>query len=187
MNFKETLGEKYKLSNSDWDFTIKCFVPESINSKSYFLKEGNISNRLGVIKTGLFRSFIYDDNRNEITTHFFLPGTVVISIESFNNKIPATENIIAIEDCELLVISSEKMRELYKIVPVWQQICKDVAEIKNQALINRSIRFQTLSASERYKLFCKEFPEVIQKVALGHIAAYLGIDKATLSRIRKKY
>ncbi len=75
--------------------------------------------------------------------------------------------------------------ELYRILPVWRQIAKDVDEMKYTNLMNRSIRFQTLSAGERYRLFIQNNPEILKKVALRHIASYLGIDKATLSRIRK--
>jgi hypothetical protein len=32
-------------------------------------------------------------------------------------------------------------------------------------MLARSVQFQTLSASERYQLFCKENPEIVKKVA----------------------
>jgi len=51
--------------------------------------------------------------------------------------------------------------------------------------MNRSIQLQTLTATERYQLFIKKHPDILQRVALKHIASYLGIDIATLSRIRK--
>jgi hypothetical protein len=52
--------------------------------------------------------------------------------------------------------------------------------------MNRTIQLQTLSASERYQLFVRKNPDILQRVALRHIASYLGIDIATLSRIRRK-
>lgn len=186
MSFKETLQNRYKLSDADWDKTIQKFVPFQLNAKDLFLIQGQISNKIGILQSGLMRSFIYNDNGNEVTTHFFQPGTVVISIESFNNQVAAKENIVAIEDSTLFVISYEKMQQLYKAVPAWPQICMDVSELKNQTLIARLVQFQTLSASERFALLCKNYPDVLKKVALTHIASYLGMDIATLSRIRKK-
>ena len=111
---------------------------------------------------------------------------MVISFESFNNQVPSKENITALVDSEISTITYEKQKELYRLVPAWQNICKDLADFKSREMISRSVQFQTLSASERYDLFCKENPEIVQKVALKHIASYLGIDIATLSRIRKK-
>lgn len=186
MDLKERVISLYKLTEAEWDESIKCFITDTIKARSYFVKEGKVSDRIGYIKSGLFRSFIFTDDGDEVTTHFFQPGTVVISMDSFNRQVPAKENIVALEDSELLVLTYKKVNELYQKVPVWQQITKDVDEFKFQDQLNRSISFQTLSATERYQLFCQNYPEIIKKVALRHIASYLGIDIATLSRIRRK-
>ena len=185
MDFAERIAKHFNLSEKDLEHTARAFLPEFVPAKSYFVEEGVVSDRVGFLKSGLFRSFFYDDHANDITTHFFEQGTVVISMESFNNRVPARENIIAMEDSELMVVTHERMMELYHHVPVWRQITKDVDEIKFNDLMNRSIQLQTLSAKERYELFCRNNPEIIKRVALRHIASYLGIDIATLSRIRR--
>jgi len=42
------------------------------------------------------------------------------------------------------------------------------------------------SAEERYRSLIDDFPDILQRVNLGHIASYLGITQETLSRIRKR-
>ena len=186
MDLERILYEQYKMSGSDWKTSRSYFESETVKAKYFFLKQGKISSKLGFLKAGLLRSFFFNENGDEITNHFFLPGNVVISIDSFNKQVPSLESIVSVEDSELLVISYASMTELFKIVPVWRQIAKDVAEIKFNNLMNRSIRLQTLTANERYNLLLQNNPEIIQKVALKHIASYLGIDIATLSRIRNR-
>jgi len=186
MDLIERIKTFYNLTEEELDVSKNSWKPLSIPAKTYFIKKGKIATQIGFIERGLFRSFFYDDNANEITTHFFMPGTVLISMESFNNQVPAKENIISLEDSKIYVISYQDMMELYEHVPAWRQISKDVDEMKFNDLMNRSIQLQTLSAKERYDLFCQNYPAIIQKVALKHIASYLGIDIATLSRIRKK-
>ena len=107
-------------------------------------------------------------------------------MDSFNNRVPSKEFIKAIEDSVLNVVSYERQQELYKLVPAWNQICKDLGDIKISEMLNRTENFQTLSATERYQNFCKEYPQLLQRVNLGYIASYIGVDNATLSRIRKK-
>eukprot|EP00764_Aduncisulcus_paluster_P012312 gnl/Carplike_NY0171/5302_a7236_267.p1 GENE.gnl/Carplike_NY0171/5302_a7236_267~~gnl/Carplike_NY0171/5302_a7236_267.p1 ORF type:complete len:189 (+),score=0.02 gnl/Carplike_NY0171/5302_a7236_267:40-606(+) len=184
MRFKQVLKEVYHLSDADTNFTLQRFENKIYPAKHYFTIQGKICEHLGVVKSGLFRSFITDEKGNDITTHFFLPGTVVISADSFNRQIPAQENIVALEDSEVLEISAKKMQELYDAIPAWQQICHGVSEMKNKNLSSRSLQFQTLTARERYKKFYADFPDIVHKVALKHIASYIGIDIATLSRIR---
>ena len=44
---------------------------------------------------------------------------------------------------------------------------------------------QLLSAKERYLEFIKRHPNLINRVSLGFISSYLGMNQVTLSRIRK--
>lgn len=185
MDFRDRLIEKYGFTGSDLNETSARFLPETIPARTLFLEKGQVSNRLAYLRSGMMRSFFYDDRANEITTHFFKKGSVVISMKSFNEQVPSREYIIAIEDCEMDVITYDRMQELIREVPAWRQIGKDVDEAMFNSLMNRSIQLQTLTASERYELFIKKHPDILQKVALKHIASYLGIDIATLSRIRK--
>jgi CRP-like cAMP-binding protein len=185
MDFRDRLYKYYNFKEFDWAETVSRFEPLKIKAKDLFLETGKVATRLGYLRKGLMRSFIYDDRANDITTHFFKEGTVVISMKSFNDQVPSRENIVALEDCELDVISHQQMMELMERVPAWRQIAKDVDEFKYNQLMNRSIQLQTLTAAERYQLFITKHPEILQRVALRHIASYLGIDIATLSRIRK--
>jgi len=185
MDFRDRLIAHYGFTDSDWQETVSRFEPVSLPAKSLFLEKGKVATRLGYLRKGLMRSFFYDDRADDITTHFFKQGTVVISMKSFNDQVPSREFIVAMEDCELDVITYERMMALMKVVPAWRQIAKDVDEFKFNSLMNRSIQLQTLTASERYQLFVKKHPDILQRVALKHIASYLGIDIATLSRIRR--
>ena len=45
-------------------------------------------------------------------------------------------------------------------------------------------RFAT--ATEKYQNLVSKYPEILQRVSLGHIASFLGITQSTLSRIRRK-
>ncbi|MBK6977355.1 MAG: hypothetical protein IPH28_09865 [Cytophagaceae bacterium] len=59
-------------------------------------------------------------------------------------------------------------------------------EAYSLALEDRIFSLQTLSASERYEELVRDFPQILQRVSLGHIASYLGVTLETISRIRKK-
>jgi CRP-like cAMP-binding protein len=186
MQIDQSIAQKYNLTEAEIQLTMSGYVPMDVKANQFFLQEGKVCNHIGYVTKGLFRSYFYDDFANEITSEFFTEGTLIISFDSFNNRVPSKENIKAIVDSELMVVSYEKQKALYEKVPAWNQICKDLADYKSREMIQRANEFQTLSATERYRKFCKEQPSVLQRATLGHIASYLGIDNATLSRIRKK-
>ncbi|MFQ3579317.1 MAG: Crp/Fnr family transcriptional regulator [Bacteroidales bacterium] len=182
---KDSLN-KYQLTEEELKLTLSSYVPQTLKANEFFLKEGEVCNYIGFVTKGILRAYIFDDFANEITTEFYPEGSLIISFDSFNNQIPSKENIRAIEDSELMVISFEKQKELYRLVPAWNQICKDLADFISREMIERTRLFQTMTATERYNDFCKKHPDILQRVTLGCIASYIGVDIATLSRIRKK-
>ncbi|PLX24258.1 MAG: Crp/Fnr family transcriptional regulator [Salinivirgaceae bacterium] len=186
MQIDKDIAQKYNLKEEDIGLTMAAYEPLSLKANDYFLKEGEVCKYIGIVTNGLLRSFFYDDNGSEITSGFFPEESLIISFESFNNQIPAKENIKAIEDTELMVVPYKKQKELYDKIPAWNLICRDMADYYSREMISRTNQFQTLSATERYRKFCTENPQILQRATLGHIASYLGIDNATLSRIRKK-
>lgn len=186
MNITNWNIEKYGLTEEEIKYTMNSYVSQTIKANNFFIKEGEICNYIGYVTKGLLRSYFYDDQANEITTNFFPEGSLIIAMDSFNNRVPSKEFIVAIEDSELSVVSYQQQMELYKLVPAWNQICKDLGDIKIQEMLKRNESFQTLSATQRYQKFCDEYPQLLQRVNLGFIASYIGVDNATLSRIRKK-
>jgi CRP-like cAMP-binding protein len=171
-------------SEQDWILTEKYFRVYKIDAKKLFVKDGQIADKLGFVSYGLLRSYYFDEKGNERTSQFFLPGQVVVIPDSFNDGVPSTVNIASYERSALVTISSSDMKELYKIAPFWRTICHRVSDIKQKKLLDRTKQFQTQTAKERYQDFTKKYPSLILKVPLGHIASYLGMDIATLSRLR---
>jgi CRP-like cAMP-binding protein len=185
MKLDANITKKYGLTAEEAELSMSSYQPMELKAGSYFLKEDQVSDKIGFVQSGVLRTFFLDNDANEITTGFHTAGSLVISFDSFNNRVPSTENIIAITDSKLMYISYDKQQQLYKQIPVWNRICRDLADHLSQEMCARSVQFQTLTARQRYLQFCQENPDVIQQVPLKHIASYLGMDIATLSRIRK--
>jgi hypothetical protein len=43
----------------------------------------------------------------------------------------------------------------------------------------------TNDATERFNLLLKEYPDLIQRISKRKLAAYLGVSRETLSRLKK--
>lgn len=185
MDFAKVLNERFGFSFDDAQTSARYFIPTPYKNKQYFLKQGEIAQHLGIVVEGLMRTYFINDEADEITTAFHEPVSLALSAESFNKCIPSKENIVAIDDSLVLQILAKDWLMLYDKVPQWRFICKLTSDEYGYKLADRTTGFQTLSAKQRYEQFIKNHPLVVQKTALKHIASYLGIDIATLSRIRK--
>ncbi|MCY1721270.1 Crp/Fnr family transcriptional regulator [Prolixibacteraceae bacterium Z1-6] len=155
-----------------------------VKKNDYFSKAGRISDRIGFVSSGLLRSF-YTIKGKEVTTFFLTPGTIAASLVSFLEVKPAIENIQALEESEVIVISRKHLFQLYEGNWKWQQVGRILIENYYVKMEYRSLSLQNQSAQERYKQFVIEYPEVLKVAPQHQIASFLGIAPETLSRIRK--
>lgn len=186
MSLKDQLIKHFNFSEKDWEVTAPYLQGLYLKPKELFLEKGKVSDRIGIVKSGLLRTYFFNEEGDEITTQFFTAGTLVISNVSFNKQIPSKEYIVAIEASELLVFTYSDIQELLQKVPAWRKVPIATSELKNRQKEKRIIEFQTMPAKQRYLQFIEKYPEVCRSATVGQIASYLGIDIATLSRIRAK-
>jgi CRP/FNR family transcriptional regulator, anaerobic regulatory protein len=152
---------------------------------SFLLKQGQICNHLHFIAKGAVRAVQYD-NEKEIIPWFGFEGDIVNSHLSFTSRKPSLKSIILISDCTFLSITYESLQYLYSKDLIWQHISRCFIERYYTDLQERLISFLSLSASERYEQLLQKYPDIENRVNLGHIASYLGIRQETLSIIRRR-
>lgn len=111
-------------------------------------------------------------------------GEFIISVYSFFSRRPSFENIEVLEDCIVQSINWDQLQAIYKQYPEFNLTGRIITEQYYIQSEERSIQLQTLSGKERYEKLLREYPGILQKASLGHIASYLGIKQETLSRIR---
>lgn len=147
------------------------------------LKKGQIANQYFFIVSGGVR-FFYDWNNQEVTTWVTFKDEFFTEISSLNPQRPSRFNIDAIEETTLIVIDKKDMDFLYAHIPAWEEFGRRIWEEMAVRMIDQILKFQTLSAEERYLDFMAN-PEFLQKVPVKQLAAVLGITPNALSRIRK--
>ena len=171
-------------TNYELEESFRYFRPDVIRKNAFISKEGLICNRIAFVRSGLMRSF-YNIKGKDTTTYFLGPGSIAVAMSSFIEMKPAFENIQAIEDSEVLILTKETLESLYHKSWKWQQTGRVIIEQYYVIMEKRSIALQTLSAKDRYNQLMQEHPGLLLKVPLHYVASYLGISPETLSRIRR--
>ena len=105
---------------------------------------------------------------------------------SFINRKPSFEYIEALEESTVHWITKEKYERLLSSHPKFEKFGRLLVEDQMSFLDLYFKGFLFMAAKEKYDLLTSTFPEVTQKVNLGHIASLLGISQETLSRIRSQ-
>lgn len=144
-----------------------------------------MAHRLYFIKNGSARTFYYHDGK-DITSWIYGDNALFTAWGSFYGRTPSFENIELLEDSVVQWIAHDDLQRLYVQHPKIQTFGRILAEEQVTFMDNFFKGFMFMSAKEKYDLLLSTFPDVSQRVNLGHIASFLGISQETLSRIRRK-
>jgi CRP-like cAMP-binding protein len=184
--FFQTLKSKIPFSNEELNLVKTYVTPKKLRRKQYLLQEGDVCKFIAFVEKGALRSYSIDDKGAERIIQFALEEWTISDLYSFLTGEPATYNIDAIEDSELVLISKSAHEELLKLFPkyeTWIRIQITGAYIAMQRRLTSII---SLSLEERYTSFTSLYPHIVQRVPQHMIASYMGLTPETLSRIRKK-
>jgi CRP-like cAMP-binding protein len=149
----------------------------------FLLKKDEVNNHLFFIQKGIARIFYHKDKK-EITEWIAMDETFFFSIISFFERTPSRLMIQTVEPSFIYGIHHDALMEL---CDQHHEIERLFRKMLTHSLTLSQIRVDALqfeTAKQRYKKLLEETPTIVQRVALSHIASFLGITQETLSRIR---
>ena len=186
MNFIEFINTLVPLSDAVSEELLSRTRKLELPPHYLLSKEGEICDDVFFVEKGLVRWYYYDQEGRDISDSFAAENSFVTGFDSFFQRKPSRYFIETLEDSVVssmsykdLEDSFEEFREIEKVGRIILiQIIEQILE-KNAAL-----SFQ--NAEQRYRFITDKYPNLLERVPLGHIASYLGITQETLSRIRAK-
>lgn len=175
-----------EFSQDELDIILPKFKAVEFQKNDFLLSEGKTANHYWFVEKGFLRSFAVDPQGNDITTHFFGIGDIVIDWPSFFLRQPTRENIQALTDCTCWQIDFESFQQLFHSNIAFRESGRTRLVGSYFELKKNSVSMIVDSATERYKRLLREKPQIVHNVPLRQIATYLGITDTSLSRIRKE-
>jgi CRP-like cAMP-binding protein len=159
-------------------------VIEELPKKKILLKEGQVCDRVYFVEKGLLRSYYKDDTGAERTGWIMKELDVVTSPRSFYNREASNEYIETLEPSIVGFISYDEMHWLYKEFIEFNVVGRILNERYNVLAVTRAEELRLNDATTRYQVFVKNYPGLADRVPLRYIASYIGVDEATLYKIR---
>ncbi len=155
-----------------------------LKKDSYFSEAGKIPRQVGFVLEGVVRGCYYNNKGDEITRCFIEENNLVVDYVNFEANSTSTEYLQACTDCRILIFSKQDWEDLSHTVVGWNNITNKMVQ---RCLYQKSRKGPVISqdATQRYLEFMENYPALINRVALSHIASYIGVTQQSLSRIRK--
>ena len=175
----------FGVSPEDVEKIISYFEKIELKKGEYFLRKGQLSDRLGFMQSGMVREFDVSQDK-EVTKWISTKGYFVVDISSFVFGNPSRWNIQALADSELYVISAANHRSIAKVISNWHELEKQFITRCFSTLEERVVTLISKNAAERYQQLFNFNKELFNMVPLQYLASMLGMTPETLSRLRRK-
>ncbi|MEL7535233.1 MAG: Crp/Fnr family transcriptional regulator [Bacteroidota bacterium] len=184
--FFQHLENYIALSEEEKSFLRSRLKQRTYLKGQYIVQAGDICQHNTYVVRGKVRSFCLGPDDHEHILSFGIENWWVGDLGSFINQEPADFNVQCLAKTEVVQISYDDLQHLYLAMPKIERFFRLIIQKAYVNAQKRIISSYSLPARERYLLFCKEYPEIAQRVPQYMIASYLGITKEFLSTIRSQ-
>lgn len=182
--FETYLRSHMNLSDAEIDQIVSAGKLKSLQRNELLLQQGQVCRHKTFVIKGLLRNFGTAADGSESILQFSQENSWTLDAESYHLLTPSQFSIAAIERTEVLQWNKAVFDLLLNEIPVLNEFSLVLMTRSNYSSRNRL--FTTLSATpeEKYESFVKTYPDLLARLPLHMIAAYIGISLKTLTRIR---
>jgi CRP/FNR family transcriptional regulator, anaerobic regulatory protein len=175
----------YPLSEPALEELLQGLIHQEFPKQYYLLKQGRVCRHLWFLTRGAVRYFYTHDDGKEANVWFSFEGDIVSEPMSFTRQCAALESIQLMEDAEVYALPFDHLQTLLR---ERHEVCLWYIKLIEQHYMpnieDRVGDLQFLNAAQRYHKLLEQFPDITNRIPLGHIASFLNITQETLSRIR---
>jgi len=155
-----------------------------IEKGSVLIREGNSVNSIYFVLDGCLRSYCTDNKGKEHTLQFGVKNWWISDYIAIHNNESATLTVECLQKSNVIEFNANKLNNIFDQFPEYEPFQRNLLERHVVSLHKRILNQLQLTASERYDLFLKQYPDIEKYTRNYHIASYLGITQESLSRVR---
>jgi CRP/FNR family transcriptional regulator, anaerobic regulatory protein len=161
-------------------------IVKHFKRKEFIFEKEKPHNQIVYIISGLVRSFYIDEKGSEISAYFIKEFDFVSDYPAFLKDVKSNYQFEALENTNVIIIPKSLILNAYNASAKFERFGRLIAEEAVQFLQGRVEGFIFKSATERYSEFMNKENELFNRLSVEHVATYLGIERQSLTRIRKK-
>lgn len=174
------------VTDQEWAYFQQGLTWHNLAAKDFFIEADKPNQWLGFVTNGLIRGYYVNEAGEEITTFFVTENSWVTDYPSLLMRKPSRYNFQCLEPTTLVRVSYGHIQSGYDQFVGFERNGRLIAEEILKQQQQRIESFQFDSAEQRYLDFIRENPSLFNRISLTHLSSYLGIERPSLSRIRRK-
>ncbi|MET4076510.1 Crp/Fnr family transcriptional regulator [Hymenobacter sp. UYCo722] len=160
-------------------------TPRPLRRRQHLLDAGEACDFVAFVSQGFLRSFSTDERGTEHVLDLVPENGWLDDPTRGPGREPSPFTIEALEDSEVLLLSSQNLETLYQRVPAFERFFRLLSQESFARSQKRLMCAKSWPASDRYHELIRQYPTVELRVAQHQIASFLGITPESLSRLKK--
>ena len=172
-------------TGSNLEVIINAYTVKQYRKNEFFIEMGKTSSYLGYIDKGMFQYYVLKDGE-ERTTYVSIEDTFLASLLSFVGELPSLENVKALTDSRVYLISKTNLKKLVNELPGFKDFYIGLLEESICGIDSSRHDLIVLNGDQRYFKMLLNEPHFLQQIPLQYLASMLGVTPRHLSRIRNK-
>ena len=179
---KTHIQEVIRLQDGEFDSIASYFVPEKFKRGEYIISQGSKVPYMYYVVKGIMKLIFIGASGKEHVLSFAQENWWESDYAAFYNGSCATMSLKCLEDCEVLCLSLNDLKELCAKIPKMESFFLHKANNGHIASQQRILSLLSTNPKERYEQLVQKYPSLLQRVPKTQLAAYLGVSRETLSR-----
>lgn len=178
------LEKHIHLTREEQEIFTAYLQPKKVKRKQFLLTYGEVCKYSAFVTAGCLRGYTVDKSGIEHVLSFAPADWWIADMYSLISQKPGIQNIEALEDTDVLLLSKANQEKLYTQIPKFEHFFRILTENSLVASQQRLIDSLSLTAEERYNNFCKRYPTLIDHLPQKQIASYIGVTPEFFSRMK---
>ena len=174
------------LTERQWRTFAAIFEVKWLDAGEHLHYPGEEEHKLMFVSSGLLRFYYPTEDGKESNKAFLTEGTFGGALAAAGLGLPLVYGVEALEETSLLAADLSGLSALYDEHPVFDRFGRKLAE---HLLMRKELRMRALlqqNAKERYLELRQAQPDLVRRVPQYHLASYLGVTEASLSRLKRE-
>ena len=173
-----------RLSDSEYEEFAALWEVKQYPKKGFLTEMGMVEQYFYVVIDGVQAIYLLDQKGDKCVLGFSYTGSPSGVYDSFLERAPSHYFLEALTDSSLLTLNYDNYQKLFTQFNSFDRWGRIFHQQVLAGRVKREVELLTLSAKERYQLFMRRCPPILQQIPQKYLASYLNMTPETFSRLR---
>ena len=182
--FRDHIEKIIPLDDEEFNFISNHFIRKNFKKNQFMVQVGEYVPYNYYLISGLTKLVYTDETAKEHILAFAMEDWWDNDFQAFYTRTRATLSMKCLEDTDALCLSIDNYHALCSSLPKIEHFFMEKASRGFIAAQRRILSLLTVNGQERYRQLITQHSKLLQRVPKTQLAAYLGVSREALSRMR---